>query len=103
MRTHLRNEGKQPHELSILTLNPGKTPADFTAFMKAADSGKKASGPPPFANAGGFTILDPGLDGYVTLDLAPGTYLGADFIPDPTKKNAPHLLNGGQVPFTVPA
>jgi hypothetical protein len=99
------NAGTQPHELSILRLGTGKTADDFKAFMTAAalaeQGGPKPSGPPPFSNAGGFTIIDPGQSGVMMIDLEPGSYIAADFIPDPTKGGIPHFLSGMLVPFDV--
>lgn len=99
------NAGTQPHELSIVRLAPGKTKDDFLAFMQAAalaeEGGPKPSGAPPFSNAGGFTILDPGMAGVMMIDLEPGSYLAADFIPDPTKDGLPHFMLGMLVPFEV--
>jgi hypothetical protein len=98
------NVGEQPHELSILRLKDGKTQDDFLEFMQAAaaaeQGGPKPNGPPPFTNAGGFTILDPGMEGVMMIDLEPGSYIASDFIPDP-ETGEPHFLGGMLEAFEV--
>jgi hypothetical protein len=99
------NTGTQPHELSILRLGAGKTDKDFLAFMQASalaeQGGPKPTGGPPFTNAGGFTIANPGTTGVMVIDLEPGNYVASDFIPDPTKGGLPHFMGGMLEAFTV--
>jgi hypothetical protein len=98
------NVGEQPHELSILRLADGKTVDDFVEFLTAAaaaeQGGPRPTGPPPFTNAGGFTILDPGMSGVMMIDLDPGSYVASDFIPDP-ETGEPHFLSGMLEQFDV--
>jgi len=99
------NAGTQPHELSIVKLGAGKTQNDFLGFMQASamaeQGGPKPTGGPPFTNAGGFTIVNPGMSGVMMIDLEPGSYLASDFIPDPTRDNLPHFMLGSLKAFDV--
>lgn len=88
------NEGVQPHEIHLIRLAEGKTPADLVAFMQHPD------GPPPFHNVGGLQGIDGGEAGWVHLDLQPGTYLALCHIPDPVS-GKPHDELGMVISFTV--
>ena len=90
----IRNDGPQPHELVILKLAPGATPADVTAFLA------QPNGPPPFTSVGGMQGLQAGLEGYINLNLEPGSYLALCDIPDP-QSGKPHAALGMVMPFTV--
>ncbi|MGH2705266.1 MAG: hypothetical protein ACRDJ4_09265 [Actinomycetota bacterium] len=94
------NNGPQPHETQLLRLLPGKTAADFQAFVQAAASGQPP-GPPPVVEAGGMTVLPPGAHAFAFFDLEPGNYIAVCFVPDPTKNGMPHLAEGMVTPFTV--
>lgn len=91
----MRNEGTQIHEVIIYKLNDGKTVDDATAFLAAP------SGAPPFVPAGGVVGVGPKQVNYVPLDLAPGKYALLCFMPDPTKQNAPHALEGMVKEITI--
>lgn len=89
------NAGAQPHELTIVRLGAGKTPADAAAFFQSG-----GHGPPPFTSAGGVGVLAPGASEYGQLDLAPGDYLALCYVPD-AGTGMPHAAMGMVAPFTV--
>lgn len=90
------NRGAQPHEVEILRLAPGKTLADAKAFL----SDPAQAGPPPLIPAGGAQGIMRGTVNYLHLNLAPGTYVAACFIPD-FKSGKPHLALGMMSTFQV--
>jgi uncharacterized cupredoxin-like copper-binding protein len=94
----LVNDGKQLHHISILKLEQGKTLKDFEAAMK------DTSAPPPkwLVSVGGPNAAVPGATIEATLDLAPGNYVLACFVPSPGE-NFPHAAKGMLVPLTVTA
>jgi hypothetical protein len=89
------NAGPQPHELVILKLVPGKTPADFAAWGLAG-----RHGPAPAAPVGGAEFLDQGAGGVFAVDLAPGEYGYICFVPD-AKDGKRHFRHGMVTQFTV--
>jgi hypothetical protein len=88
------NDGPQPHEAAIYTLNDGATMDDVTAFF----SSETPSGPPPVTPAGGVGPIDVGRT--VTATLEPGDYVFICFIPD-AGDGLPHLAHGMIRPVTV--
>ncbi len=90
------NEGKQPHELTIVRLADGKTVQDMEAFL----SPDAPPGPPPFTSAGGAGAIAPQHTEWVSLSLPPGNYVAQCFIPD-AKDGTPHFVHGMVHPFTV--
>ena len=89
----VRNHGKQPHELTLLSLKPGKTEHDATAFLQ------NPRGTAPFLYAGGMAGLAPGGMGWVNLNLAPGNYLALCTLPDAS--GTPLYSKGMVTPFIV--
>lgn len=83
------NEGMQPHEFNIVRLQPGKTPADISAFFAGPPMG-----PPPFVSAGGFNGVERGGDGIAVLDLQAGEYAAICNIPDVNGSGKSHLQLG---------
>jgi hypothetical protein len=71
------NQGTQPHEVSILKLKSGKTQNDVTAYFA------NPSGEPPYTLMGGVGAVSPGTKATFDLDLDPGDYVFACFVPDP--------------------
>jgi hypothetical protein len=82
------NAGKEPHEFSILRMDPGKTLEDLGAWMETMQ------GPPPGAPLGGIAPTVNGNDGQFDIDLAPGNYLLVCFLPAPDGKL--HFMHGMQ-------
>jgi hypothetical protein len=83
----LVNQGKEPHHLVLLRLDPGKTFEDVQAALRQP-------GPPPtwVHPVGGPNGVDPGLTSNATLALTPGLYVALCFIPSPD--GAPHMSKG---------
>jgi hypothetical protein len=92
----VQNDGRQPHELVLLRLAPGKTVADFGRW--ATTGGMK--GPPPAMPLGGVGVIDPGATGTFPVDLASGNYGLICFVPD-AKDGKPHLAHGMMQDFKV--
>lgn len=88
------NDGKQPHEITIIKLADGKTMADVGAFMESPH------GAPPFTDAGGFQAIDSGKTGWLNLNLQPGNYVAMCHVPDPASGHA-HMEMGMIMPFSV--
>lgn len=92
----LVNDGREPHQISIVQLAKGKTLTDFVAAAKANQ-------PTPWAiGVGGPNTAGPGqtIDATVTLDA--GNYLLLCWIPSPGSP-VPHLAKGMIQPLTVTA
>jgi hypothetical protein len=90
----MKNDGVQVHEVIIYKINEGKTMKNVTDFLLASQSPTPPTGPPPFTADGGVVGVGPQQVNYLKLDLAPGTYALLCFMPDPTKDNTPHALEG---------
>ena len=87
----LSNESQDPHHMQLIQLPDGMTLEDlFAAFAQP--------GPPPagIKFSGGAGSLFAGGNGLATVNLAPGNYVMACFIPD--DKGVPHAA-GGMVKF----
>jgi plastocyanin len=90
----LVNDGKEAHQVSILKLAPGKTPADFLAAAKANQ-------PMPWAiGAGGPNAAEPGRTIEATVTLEPGSYVLVCWVPS-RGPPVPHLAKGMIHPLTV--
>jgi hypothetical protein len=76
------------HELTLLKLADGKHQADALAWLA------NPVGPPPFSSAGGNGALAPGGEAWVRLNLSPGDYLAACFVPDDEAPHLPHIELG---------
>jgi hypothetical protein len=87
--------GPQPHEVVMLKLALGKTPADFAQWGLAG-----RHGPAPAAPVGGVEFLDQGAGGVFVVDLAPGEYGYICFVPD-AKDGKRHFRHGMVTQFTV--
>lgn len=91
----VENAGPQPHELVMLKLAAGKTPADFATWGLAG-----RHGPPPGVPIGGVEFLDQGAAGVFPVDLPPGDYGFICFVPD-TKDGKRHFVHGMTSKFTL--
>lgn len=86
----LTNEGPQPHEMVVVTLEDGKALADYMAW--GADP---TTGPPPGYATAGSAGFSAGGRTWVWLDLATGNHLFTCFIPDLTDPaGLPHIAKG---------
>lgn len=91
------NVGGQLHNMVLFRLDAGATAADLRAWLLGG------GGPPPATEAGVVGLFGPGETVYQTLDLAPGAYVAACFVPHhgPGGDGAPHFQHGMLQPFTV--
>lgn len=91
----VENAGPQVHEMVMLKLAPGKTPADFARWGLGG-----RHGPPPGAPIGGVEFLDEGAAGSFAVDLGPGEYGFICFVPDANDRRR-HFLHGMMMQFAV--
>ncbi len=91
----VENAGPQPHEIVMLALAPGKTPADFARWGLAG-----RHGPPPGVPVGGAEVLDRGAGATFDIDLVPGDYGFICFVPDATDRKR-HFLHGMVAQFAI--
>ena len=90
----LVNDGREPHQISILQLTHGKTLAEYVAAIKANQ-------PTPWAiGAGGPNTAGPGQTIEATVTLDPGTYILVCWVPSPGPP-VPHMAKGMIHPLTV--
>jgi hypothetical protein len=89
----VENAGTEPHEVALLRLAPGKTMADFQAWMQ------NPQGPPPANSVGGVSSLAPGLQAYFEADLTAGEYVILCFVTAPDGR--PHTEHGMIQPVRV--
>jgi uncharacterized cupredoxin-like copper-binding protein len=91
----MKNVGKELHIAALAKIEEGKT---------FGDAAKDLQSPTPPADPaseeiGGIASTNPGLVGNVTLELEPGSYYFACFIP--AADGAPHVAKGMVQPFEV--
>lgn len=93
----LTNNGKEMHHAALIKLDSGKTMDDMMAGMKAMKPGS----PPPgwVIPAGGANAAAPTATSSLTMNLQPGNYVLACFIPD--AKGVPHVMKGMSKALTV--
>ena len=91
----LRNRGKEPHQLQLLKLEEGKSPADLAAILKSGGQGI-----PSWAkHVGGPNGVDAGHVSEATLYLDPGSYVVICGIPGKNHKS--HAMRGMQKALQV--
>jgi hypothetical protein len=91
---HLKNRGKQPHQLQFLKLEEGKSPADLAEALKAGNN------IPPWAkHMGGPNGVAAGRSAEATLYLEPGSYVIICGMP--AKKHHTHAELGMQKALRV--
>jgi hypothetical protein len=88
------NAAAQPHEIFLVKLGEGRTPADIVAWVE------KPNGPPPGMPFGGTTGIATGGENIVSVDLSAGEYALLCFIPD-AKDGKMHVLHGMMKQVTV--
>ena len=91
----LTNDGQSDHEMSVMRVDDGKALGDVVTYLQGGFQGEQ-----PIAFTGGAGGIEPGADGYVDLDLAPGTYLAMCFLPDEATGKR-HVELGMLAQFTV--
>ncbi len=94
----MKNEGKEGHIAVMAKIADGKTFADVTKALQTPP-GSPPAGPPPFEPVAGISSVSPGLSSNVTVELEPGSYLFACFLPAPD--GTPHFAKGMIAPLTV--
>lgn len=97
VRVNMRNTGSFPHQLQLLRLHRGITPAAYLRALTASHGGSTfmladATGGPNAVNAGGHQT--------VWLNLRPGKYVAACFETG-GDHNAPHFVTGMFASLTV--
>lgn len=92
---HVKNAGKQAHEVVVVKLDDGKSVKDFGAAFTP-----EASGPPPGQAMGGLVGIEEGAGGYFTGQFEPGRYGLICFFPD-SITGARHFTKGMMLNFTV--
>ena len=95
----LVNEGQDLHHQQLVKLPEGMTAEGFLTAL--AEGGPEAPPPPGVVFAGGVSVLGPGGQGSVTLNLAEGAYVVVCFLPGP--EGVPHFALGMSTPLTVTA
>jgi hypothetical protein len=93
----MSNHGPEPHHGQLLRLNDGVT---FQAFSQALQQEGEAA-LRQTTLVGGPSLIDAHRTDEVTLDLKPGTYVIACFVPSPD--GVPHLAKGMIKPVEVTA
>jgi uncharacterized cupredoxin-like copper-binding protein len=71
------NGGQQTHEMAIMRVDDGAALGDVAAYLQGGFKGES-----PVTFVGGAGGIEAGKDGYVDLDLEPGTYLAMCFLTD---------------------
>lgn len=89
------NRGSQAHQISLVRLNPGSSPAEVLAFF---ETGKLISLPGQLI--GGMSGLEPGAEGTFTAALLPGRYAMICLFPNPTAHDS-HAAKGMVMRFTI--
>jgi hypothetical protein len=82
------NDGKQPHELVLMQLAPGKSIRDILAW----EAGGFMTAPPGQFKEG-IANLGKNRSGYIAVDIVPGTYALSCYLAD-AKDGKPHLVHG---------
>lgn len=85
---HVKNDGKQAHELVLIRLAQGASTQDFIADYRPGGAANPAG-----MEAGGVTGIDPGREAYVHLNVEPGRYGLMCFLADPVT-GIPHFTRG---------
>ncbi len=93
-RVTITTDADQPHELTVLRLNPGKNANDVMGWLEKMD------GPPPAKAIGGVAGLVKGRPVSVGLVFTPADYLFICFVPD-AKDGKPHFMHGMVQTVTV--
>lgn len=93
-RITVRNAAAQVHEVFLVRLDDGRTPADVVAWVH------EPKGPPPGMPFGGTTGIASGGENIVSVDLAPGEYALLCFVPD-AKDGRMHVMHGMMKQVTV--
>jgi uncharacterized cupredoxin-like copper-binding protein len=91
----VENAGPQIHEVTVELLAPGKTLADYQAWVAGGLKGE-----PPTRPVGGFIGPNVGKHGWFNVTLVPGSYLLTCLVPD-AQDGKPHVAHGMIKEITV--
>ena len=95
-RVLVTNSGEQAHDLSIYRLGESGSYDEFLFTV----SGEGWLDPALYPGYGGISAIEPGAAAVVELQLEPGEYAIACFVPD-TGDRRPHLKHGMIQPLTI--
>jgi uncharacterized cupredoxin-like copper-binding protein len=90
----VRNAARQPHEVILVRLAPGKRAQDMLQWMHSPN------GPPPGEPIGGTTVMSTNQVNYVTADFTAGEYALLCMVPD-AADGKPHVAHGMVREITV--
>ncbi|MBA3656814.1 MAG: hypothetical protein H0W69_05610 [Gemmatimonadaceae bacterium] len=93
-RVTITTDADQPHELTVLRVNPGRNANDVMGWLEKMD------GPPPAKAIGGVAGLVKGRPVSVGLVFTPADYIFICFVPD-AKDGKPHFMHGMVQTVTV--
>lgn len=92
---HIENVGHQWHEVGIARLDEEMSLEELTDMLMTMDPEADSSEDLPVEVVFFFAPISPGEDAWVTLDLEPGTYGIACFLPDlESEEGTPHFIHG---------
>ncbi len=95
-RVLVTNSGEQAHDLSIFRIGESGSYDELLFNV----SGGGSVDPTVYLGYGGVSAIDPGVAAVVELQLEPGEYAIACFVPD-TGDGRPHLKHGMIQPLTI--
>ena len=91
----VENDGPQEHDVTVLEVAPGKSPAEAIAWFTSP-----AKGTPAGRARGGIVGIPRGTHGFFTGNFHRGQYVFLCFVPD-EKDGKPHFMHGMERAFTV--
>lgn len=92
----VRNDGREAHEVLLLSLEPGASVVDFLEFYRPGIPDNPAG-----RTIGGVTGLAPGRVAILPLKVEPGRYGILCFLADPIRRR-PHFMEGMWMDIDVP-
>jgi uncharacterized cupredoxin-like copper-binding protein len=92
---YVKNRGSQPHEVSVVQLNPGASAEDVLASFTPGTANSL-----PGKLVGGISGLEPGGEGLFTVTLPPGRYGMICLFPNP-HSHLSHAAKGMVMNFTL--
>jgi hypothetical protein len=91
----VENDGPQEHDVTVLEVAPGKSPAEAIAWFT-----NPAKGAPAGRARGGIVGIPHGTHGFFTGTFHRGQYIFLCFVPD-ERDGKPHFMHGMERVFTV--
>ncbi len=96
---NIQNFGEQWHHAIILGVDEDTTTSDVRDILMSFDP--ESAERLPYVPVFDWLPTDPDMQSWVTIDLEPGTYAVACFLPDLNSDFAPHMAHGMVQVFTV--